>query len=269
MDKYKTCNPVLDDLPESVYHYTGMPTLLGLLDTRSKGVGQSPMLKFRATDIETFNDREEYVGMRKLLKDIKNSKVDAMFQEAVNGLVFAISFSFNEDNMFMWRQYADAGRGICLKFNTHELVKHLIPQNQEPYEFTRFGRCFYEEPVNVKREKLEAFYAVDDFGQDIWERQDCFVDFQLSSSFVKNKGFMDERECRLVKISSDYRFSVNKHGFFACVEVDVPFSCLEEIMIGPCSNFEIASHTVEKWAEPITSLCGSHQIRITKSSVII
>ncbi len=256
-------------IPDFVYHYTKMPTLVKLLDTRNLEKTKLPILEFHASDIETFNDRSEYNGIRKLLQDINKSKTDVMFQKALNGLVFVISFSLNNDNMFMWQQYADEGRGICLKFNTQKLYQSLIPQKQEPYEYIRLGNCIYEETEDLrcKYEKLKCFYENKVVNKDIWDRQDDFIVFQLSSSLLKNKGFKDEREYRLLKTESKYHFACSEHEFHAYTTINIPFDCLEEIQVGPCADFEIAKHNIEVWAEPITQT-ETHKIKITRSNVI-
>lgn len=262
--------------PKYVYHYTKMSTLINLLDTtnldlKMKSEESEILLNFHATEIESFSDRSEYKAVRDLLVKIENSNVDYLLQDAINGPAFVISFSKNEDDALMWLQYADGGHGVCLKFDVQKICDKLIPSEQKPYEYIRFDKCLYAETRDLKEKylKLSNFYDTHYMGKNIWDRQVAFVDYQLSTSFLKNKGFKNEKEYRLVTTSKDYHFLCKEHDFGIYTEIKIPFECLEKIKIGPRADFAMSKHLIEKWLQPITDCAGSHQVQVNKSSLTI
>ena len=271
-----------------VYHYTSVQTLFHLLDAKrlnsenkenegldkANGVQRVSLpcdnLSFLATDIAALNDRTEYKEITSLISEVSKAKTIRLIDETIKGIPFVISFSTLEDWLPMWLNYADNGRGVCLKFDKEALVRNLIKEEEQHPEWIRAGLCNYK-----KSNEFESLYKkVKDsnrngiFTENIIENQQLYNEFSFQSAFLKDKSFEPESEWRLVIFANNYLFYPNNNGRVARTRIDIPLSCLKEIRIGPCAR-ELDKLYVERIVNlvespndtQITVSCSNHPYR--------
>lgn len=245
-------------MDKCVYHYTSIQTLYHLLDAQRLDIHNNETkgtdvednnatfislpcetLPFLATDIEALNDRTEYREVTKLISDICKSKEVKFADECIYGLPFVISFSFQSDSLPMWQQYADSGRGVCLRFDSQLLKSSLVRGNKHtPNEWIRTGKCNY----SMSEEFKEMLKQIKDNNKEglndknIIDNLNEFRDFSLQSAFLKDEAFLGECEWRIVIYSNHYLFYPYSNGRVARTKVEIPICALKEIIIGPCAT---------------------------------
>lgn len=267
-----------------VYHYTSVQTLFHLLDAKrlnsenkenegldkANGVQRVSLtcenLSFLATDIAALNDRTEYKEITNLISEMNKAKTIRLIDETIKGIPFVISFSTLEDWLPMWLNYADDGRGVCLKFDKEALVRNLIKKEEQYPEWIRADLCRYS-----KSKEFESLYKkVKDsnrngiFTENIKENQQLYHEFSFQSAFLKDESFEPECEWRLVIFANNYLFYPNNNGRVARTRIDIPLSCLKEIRLGPCAK-ELDVLYVERIANLLVDSCGT-QICVSRSS---
>ena len=146
---------------EYVYHYTSAQTLYHLLNAKrlsAEGKDSQALdeknsdeqrvslpcenLAFLATDIAALNDRTEYKEITNLISEVGKTETIKLMDETLKGIPFVISFSTLPDWLPMWLNYADDGRGVCLKFNKEALERNLIKDHQQKAQPTNpVGVC--------------------------------------------------------------------------------------------------------------------------------
>jgi hypothetical protein len=130
-----------EQMPEVVYHYTSMDTLLKIVDTGT----------IWSTNIRYLNDileRKHYFDMiaRRLPHVMAGyPELSNRWQEFgdsddderdFDDLPFVASFSEDRDSLSQWRSYCPGGNGVCIGFRTESIIKsHLNLQDAGPHAY--------------------------------------------------------------------------------------------------------------------------------------
>lgn len=261
---------------EYVYHYTSAQTLYHLLNAKrlsAEGKDSQALdeknsdeqrvslpcenLAFLATDIAALNDRTEYKEITNLISEVGKTETIKLMDETLKGIPFVISFSTLPDWLPMWLNYADDGRGVCLKFNKEALERNLIKDHQQNPEWIRAGLCHYEKTKEFENlyERVKEGNRNGVFTETIIENLQLYNEFSFQSAFLKDKSFKPESEWRLVIFSTNYLFYPKNNGWIARTRVNIPINCLEEIKLGPCTR-ELDKLFVERIVHLIESPSG-------------
>jgi hypothetical protein len=202
-------------LPEVVYHYTSMDTLLKIVETRS----------IWATNINYLNDVLErkhcLASVRSRLSSadgktsfgpIEEDQGEKEERDSIRSLPFVASFSGARDSLTQWRSYCPQGNGVCIGFRTESLNNaFLIPSRSEPGDeiWIEFGAVIYLDPsdtfavdtmirqaLNKATESKAAHpdYTEVGFSRDLW----FWSAIDEFASRTKHISFAAEREFRLV-----------------------------------------------------------------------
>ena len=168
--------------------------------------------------------------------------------------IFTISFSKQEDDLTMWRGYGQNGDGISLGFDFDKLPDAPLmrlrdrdnPENNNYQLDTRLIynkdypiKCVYTEPNDIKIEEdtcRRTIQNLQDKGKDKEWRDviQHLIDCQEAPKY-KHFKYEAEKEHRIVKIGEMPKFRKGKDGFpTPYIEVGIPISCLQQIIIGPC-----------------------------------
>lgn len=240
----------------TVYHYTSLETLAKIINDVSED-----HLRLRATHIDFLNDYTEHTIAIHLLKDklieydnslsedyskkfqsLLNDKRMSFFKwEEIHDLFpFIISFSENWDSLPMWNTYGNKSQGIALGFDKNKLG--LI-------ESCKFQKCIYgskeyEKYLDQNIKKIHSCVEVDscsiNFGSFDSNLLDKHYEFL---PILKDGSYSYEKEHRLIvqsKIEDIERikFQHSNNLLKPYLEVEVPFECLKEIVLGPTLNLE-------------------------------
>lgn len=182
---------------------------------------------------------------------------DKLINEPERGLsLYFISFSEQEDDLTMWRGYGQNGDGISLGFDFDKLPDDPLmclrdrdnPDNNNYQLDTRLIynkdypiKCVYTEPNDIKIEEDTCRRTIqnlqdEDQGKDKEWRDviQHLIDCQEAPKY-KHFKYEAEKEHRIVKIGEMPKFRKGKDGFpTPYIEVGIPISCLQQIIIGPC-----------------------------------
>ena len=244
-------------MDEIVYHYCSVDTFFNIIRNSSMWL----------SDIAKSNDYQECIrcrefvnkGMEEYLRnDVEALKVWKTWYE--NGVysnfsmkTFCVCFSESKDKLSQWRGYAQDGKGIAIGFN-----KDVLEELNQISEFhTAFGKVIYDNPQeyvqniiadNIK--KLE-YKGVGHVALELSEN------YRMQFPFVKNPGFEEEKEWRVVVCSTigHYNIPSSENILFSKVKyrtannklipyIEMNFervkqSIIKEIFIGPKSEVEV------------------------------
>lgn len=185
-------------VPEKLYHYTSKEGFLGIIENKT----------LWASEILFMNDGKETCIpleiLKELLKDDKNVNIkekigrdgkDSLeLYESFRGFeTYVISFSEKKDDLNMWRAYGDNASGVCIEFNTCELLE-VLEKNQK-IKSMKWRKCIYDkqEQKNKIQSLLNSVTGSNDFN-----RSGLFEGLIEFSTYFKHESFRDEHEWRIV-----------------------------------------------------------------------
>lgn len=237
-----------------LYHYTSIATLHSILKNKQFWLGNTA----------TMNDSKEVKHFIELLRNelrdnISADKLDQcneffakVFARIEKEYPYAMCFSKLEDDAAQWERYADGAKGVCIVFNTKNIMRAF-------YEvYLLFGDVYYDFDIkNHQHYKILYDYFMtgnlngfsDEKGQ---------VDNAIACGYShKHRSFRSEQEIRVVNlwthipeyatietecvggiIKKFMKFDMERR----CGEVGLSFEDIfEEIVIGPKSAQDISS----------------------------
>lgn len=270
----KTIDEVFSQTPQStLYHYTGIGSLLGIVDS---GV-------LWASHIYYLNDSAEIVFACRLLQDlVKERTIGASQQEAdfldeflswlgtfTNTAYHLFVFSLTEEGNLLsqWRSYTPHGKGIAIGFEVHFLMKKIRKQD------LRIAKCLYERDeqralMNDLLERMLISFAREKATIDTSKfhptqkylgfmerfRGDILQVFAL----IKNPAFREEREWRIIsKYYAKYTVPEVKFREGACMLVpyiEIPIAdkanpelLFERVILGPTEHNNLSHSALSSY----------------------
>lgn len=237
-----------------LYHYTSTATLHNILKSKQFWFGNTA----------TMNDKKEVKYFIELLQETlyenipsdKLSQCDSFFQKVYaridNEYPYAMCFSRLEDDAAQWERYADNAEGVCIIFNTKNIMCAFYE------EYLLFGDVYYDFDIKQHQHyKILYDYFVtgklNGFGNETGQ-----VDNAIACGYShKHRSFRSEQEIWAVTlwnhipkhaivetecvrgiIKKFLKFDMEK----CCTEVGLAFEDLfEGIVIGPKSAQDIGS----------------------------
>jgi hypothetical protein len=191
---------VPDSHPTTVYHYTSLEGLMGIVSNRSVWM----------TEFSYLNDRREVRYGLDLLLDEVGAMLEGEITEQVRGLLSAwkeklsasnnrvcmTSFSADDDSLSQWRAYGP----IAIGFPVYPLSLHVAD--------SRFQRVEYNPDLQAKLVRVYVHHLVSAFEADMkWGRLERSPNLYQTSDrllelavFFKHPAFRSENEYRLAYI---------------------------------------------------------------------
>ncbi|CAA0087642.1 Uncharacterised protein [Zhongshania aliphaticivorans] len=256
---------LFSELPkDTLYHYTSLSGVLGIIGSRS----------LWASDIRYMNDSAEL----RHTADLVSSEVARRINEGhprpylltcfldwvrhriTNGhILFGASFRSNGNLLSQWRGYSAVGKGASLGFNPV-----TVAACAEKQQF-RMGRCIYDrqEQLALINKVLDSVEVLADGIADGVEREIYHQLFEHLESdllrlaaILKHPSFEEEQEWRLVSpVVSDYQHaSVNfREGRsmlvpyikFSLVSGDNGAVDLDHVYLGPTPNISLSMNSMK------------------------
>ena len=253
-------------MADLLYHYTSMNTLHAILDKVA-----DDKLTMRATEIRYLNDvSENEIATEILVEELLNHEKTLEHSESKNikkyltkdkvqffkridwEKLFPFIFSLCEDSdsLPMWNTYADNALGLAIGLNKEKL-KHFdneITLKQCDYEQAEIKEYITQSIGKIYRSLMIDDFMIGitgDFNNTLWSK------FMESVPLLKHHTFNYEKEWRLV-IDKKVDVSNPKHHFNDLsfnvvnglpkpyIEFPLDISYIQEIVIGPCANFDLA-----------------------------
>lgn len=268
------------------YHYTTQETLCSMLnkyrEVNSHGVQKN--LIFWASSIFTMNDPQEMKYGRDQLEKILN--FDEEFYQILNEYrlnmssaefdkvlydyshtPFVLSFSTNRDDLAMWAMYGNEGRGVAMKFNKNirSVVPGAICSNISAVNYSEGIKYNLLQEIYNKGIQEWSIQQNEDEKKKIKERTLSEL-YARICSYYKTQGYSKEREYRINFFDVPFekvRFRSRNNLILPYIEVPVSVSYLEEIMIGPCFDFNEAKLTLGY----LLKCCDLERIILSKSDI--
>lgn len=229
-----------------IYHYTTLETLLHLLtpnDSLEIIDTCSPIkinIIFHATGIQFLNDTKENQLLPSVFRELKIPTEALYTLDSVNGLPYALSFSMDNDNLTMWRNYANDGHGVALGFDEEVIKDHL-----DDLYINYIGKCEYTSVPELKKE-IE--------NHDLYKEHlhnpsnlNSLLALYYHSLKYKHKAFADEKEYRIAFCRhTDEEFRTTIDGIATYQNLAIPFEALRTIVVGPCMDFEKTKFSISR-----------------------
>lgn len=182
-------------VPEKLYHYTSKEGFLGIIENKT----------LWASEILYMNDEKEtripFEICKELLEEDKNANAKEeidhldeelkklLFKELIGLETYVISFSEKKDDLNMWRAYGDNASGICMGFNSCELLEAL--EKNQKIKSMKWRKCIYDK----QEQKNKIQNLLDSEKVDIGRLSEKLREF---STYFKDESFKDEHEWRIV-----------------------------------------------------------------------
>ncbi|MBD5399126.1 MAG: DUF2971 domain-containing protein [Treponema sp.] len=182
-------------VPEKLYHYTSKEGFLGIIENKT----------LWASEILYMNDEKEtripFEICKELLKEDKNANAKEeidhldeelkklLFKELIGLETYVISFSEKKDDLNMWRAYGDNASGICMGFNSCELLEAL--EKNQKIKSMKWRKCIYDK----QEQKNKIQNLLDSEKINIGRLSEKLREF---STYFKDESFKDEHEYRII-----------------------------------------------------------------------
>jgi hypothetical protein len=235
-----------------------------------------------ASEARFLNDSTEYEHARAYIRGMLEDRVDksALLYRVKEDLpiidrrsdeydVFLASFSSDGDSLPQWRGYCSAGHGVAIGFNPDALTSGDV-------EISKGFRPIPDDEPALERSLLKCVYTDEEKKKLIGDNLDSYLDVvmdkhphlgpkqgatfllstvQMCRPLFKNERFKEEQEWRLVV--NCYHDQEPKRHFRIWGSTAVPFikidvrkkhrhDFVKEVVIGPCSNEELAIRGVDR-----------------------
>lgn len=249
---------------ETLYHYTSLSGVLGIIGSRT----------LWASDIRYMNDSAELRHTADLVGREVTARIngghsrphlltcflDWVENRITNGhILFGASFRANGNLLSQWRGYSAIGKGASLGFNAETVSR--CAQMQE----FRMGRCIYDRQTQQGL-IAQVLDAVEVLASDIEDGVEREVYHQLFehlesdllrlAAILKHPSFEEEQEWRLVSpVISDYRQAAVSfregrsmlvpYMRFALVAEEHEAVALDHVFLGPTPNISLSMNSMK------------------------
>jgi len=268
----------LKNEPEIIYHYTGIESLRGILESQS----------LWATDFHFLNDCRELFIFRDLLRNELLSRADAITKAIVYGVldgiygmlenmndplalqIYISSFSTVRDLLSQWRGYGQYAIGFDYK-KLDALRTKEFHQYKKVVKFSFFDDVVYgvvnRIPQELEKDVDEILNILRQYSPyEEKKRRQCTEKFLRCMCRFKHEGFLEENEYRLVFFC--LRSELNKPRakeikyrnvcgtlvpyivLFAQNDEEVRLP-IKEIIIGPSRDTDLRIRSVEEFLEKL------------------
>ena len=249
----------------NLYHYTTGAGLLGMMKNYSE---KNKNLTMWATHYMYMNDPTEYLFGENICLDVIDeieTELNVEKEFRIKGVVttdnakllqrkvmrflhsfdpqkirtcpYFISLSMARDSLHMWDMYATNGNGIAIVFNKerlsnyYELEKCIYPKRKQDYS-----------DIKQRIEKLYEEFSTNEYSSlEVSIERACTISNMISlmvGIYIKHHSYKEEKEIRLIAPYAHQILFRDKKGLIIpYVEQQIPFECVENIIIGPTADF--------------------------------
>lgn len=245
----------------TLYHYTSIETLYAVIKGIEAENDESIRFTLWATHAGFLNDLTEGQLLANTLKrlgapvGLLNNLIGML------GYPFVVSLSELDDDLNMWRCYANQGKGVAIGLDKEvieDAIKHQVWCN-----VADFGKCDYyseEELVEyLKRNGVEAKLKDDNL---------LPLSKLLSKALLfKNKSFIAEEEWRIYANYLESGFRVADNLIVPYYKVFLPIEAMTFITFGPKCDYVKNSFSVYRMLASIIGEECANGIELNKSTV--
>ena len=244
-----------EEIPEILYHYTSLETLFAILSgifTEKSYVGDTSYFYMRATHASFLNDDKEGRLLPIALKELGENEQKIAILDSLCGYPFILSLSKLNDDLNMWRCYADNARGICIGIKTNQLNEH-----------EDIKKCEY-----ISIEELLDIFNTENVKDMINDNDVTNIARFLNQAFYyKDKTFIAEQEWRLFITDLTDKFCYSNNKIIPYKEIKIPTSALYSITTGPKCDYEKNIFSIRRLLKTKISGDELNRIKFLQSNV--
>lgn len=232
--------------PKTLYHYTTMDGLKGILESKS----------LWATKIHYLNDASELSKALKIANNVlenllKNTSVKEDMHLEIQKMLMDIdswrdinwcvaSLCTNGDLLSQWRGYGSYGSAFSIGFDVGKLAQSIVAYNYELHPCRYFDEKGYEREIEelikstLGSEKVRAFIGT----------------LIKNASLMKLDCFIEENEWRITPFQpqpstdSHFNFRIGKSMIVPYFEIPIDKSSIIEVKIGPGPNPKLVEDAI-------------------------
>lgn len=254
---------------DSVYHYTSIAGLLGMLNEYSK---DNQNITKWATHGLFLNDPSEFSYGAKLLDPmikLIEEKLSIPEKERIGGCLsldkliktqgtlthqygvpYISSFTYAKDCLPMWGMYADNGKGVMIEFDINELKKLDVFDVNCKYCSTKYDLIQHYEIIKKVYETLRKRYVPEHMEDKLRRCQGVLLFSMHLSAFlsptIKHASYKYEQEFRLaVQSEAEPLFRERDGVIIPYIHTYIPISAVKSIYIGPNANYDFVKSSLE------------------------
>ena len=245
----------------TLYHYTSIETLYAIINNINKEDENSIRFTLRATHAGFLNDLTEGQLLVSALKRIGtpvrllNTLID------MQGYPFVVSLSELDDDLNMWRCYANQGKGVAIGLAKDVIVDAINYQVWS--NVADFDNCKYfseDELVEyLKSRGVESMLKCSDLKP--------LAKLLSEALLFKNKSFAAEKEWRIYANYEETEFRVADNLIIPYYEIFLPIEAMTSITFGPKCDYLRNSFSAFRMLASVIGEERSNIIKLKKSQV--
>lgn len=247
-----------------LYHYTTLETLLAILNGYdSKG----ETFTLRATHALYLNDSQEGQMLPNVLCKIGIPKSVIHTCQNLDGYPYVFSLSKAQDDLNMWRGYANNACGVAIGFG-YETLKECVSKSTNELDENELLQCEYitEEELYDKIQKESSVMELLSQVKSKNEYLNTTNFYRFLSKYMKYKSnaFSSEKEWRIIiKSHLDEHFRIARNTIVPYKEVFIPKTAISQITLGPKCDFGKTSFPIQR----IFKKMGMSNVGIVASTI--
>ena len=244
----------------TLYHYTTIETLHAIVSNIKAEHEESIRFSLWATHAGFLNDLTEGQLLAKALKRLGVHEGILNTLIGMQGYPFVISLSELDDDLNMWRCYANQGKGVAIGLDK-EVIEDAI-KHQNGNHVVDFGICNY-----YSEEELVEYLRKNGVESMIKDKNLLPLSKLLSEALLfKNKSFEAEKEWRIYSNYLESGYRVVDNLIVPYYKVLLPIEAMTSVTFGPRCDYEKNSFSTYRL---IKSVIGPRvdKIKLEKSMV--
>lgn len=206
--------------PSTLYHYTSLETLFAIINNINNDDPNNVYFTLRATHASFLNDDTEGKLLPNVLHHLGVTDSTLLILQSLQGYPFVCSLSELDDDLNMWRCYANDGKGVAIGLNYSEL-KSILNDKLTKIEYASHDELKKRLISGGIKQMLHA------------EDKLPLSRLLYEALSYKHPSFSAEKEWRISKYWVEDDFRIANGVIIPFVEFKIPISAIETIMLGP------------------------------------
>lgn len=240
--------------PSTLYHYTSLETLFAIINNINNDDPNNVYITLRATHASFLNDDTEGKLLPNVLHDLGVTDSTLLILQSLQGYPFVCSLSELDDDLNMWRCYANDGKGVAIGLNYSEL-KSILNDKLTKIEYASHDEL---KKRLISGGIIQMLHAEDKLP---------LSRLLYEALSYKHPSFSAEKEWRIVSHSLEQRFGVSNGFIKPYIEFRIPTSAIETITFGPKCEFTKNEFSIYRMLKAKISPSELDKIQIINSQI--
>lgn len=250
-----------EKLPSSISHYTTLPGLKAIIESKRLWASNASFLNDRAELIHALQASKKAIAMLSSKKALKAwaPMLEEVFDELSDGQksnTYVACFCGDDDNLSQWRGYGGSTQGVSITFSRSALAKRLESDHATLYKVTYARLSTATKLRDALAGELADIAELDEIIGEVDEEARYRDLLRRASALLpkfKHLGFKDEREWRFVvqkkPQNSKVLFRVSANKLVPYIEIGKKAAPLPitSVRVGPGTDQELTARSLEEF----------------------